>query len=352
MACLANRIPAVGPTLAPDHLVTNPSERAIRGGTVTPAKRAGWRPLIPGILILLGLAAFTVSVLVFARLGRLRGDTYRVRMLTDAARGVIKGTDVWLAGQKVGLVASIDFAAPARDTMARLLIELELIDDVRELIRQDSHAQIRSGGSLIGAPVVYLSVGTATTPRLEPGDTVRAKPQVDTEGLTSAVAMAGKQIPQLIRDVRRIGDELHTATSRLSEVQDNGGVSLEVVGSRAAGITRRAKRGEGVLPRVMRERTIAERVSNVMRSADSVRALLASEDNVLGRFRRDSTLVREVASVRDEMSILRALIGQSQGTAGRLANDRAVTAALASAEKEMARTIEDLKRDPLRYVRF
>jgi hypothetical protein len=89
-----------------------------------------------------------------------------------------------------------------------------------------------------------------------------------------------------------------------------------------------------------------------MRSADSVRALLASDTNVLGRFRRDSTLVREVAAVRDEMSILRALIGQSRGTAGRLVNDRAVTAALASAEKEMTRTIEDLKRDPLRYVRF
>jgi phospholipid/cholesterol/gamma-HCH transport system substrate-binding protein len=342
----------MGPTLAPDHLVTDASGRAARGGAATPGKRTGWRALIPGVLILLGLAAFTVSVLVFARLGRLRGDTYRVRMLTDAARGVIKGTDVWLAGQKVGLVSSIDFASPARDTMARLLIELELVDDVRELIRRDSHAQIRSGGSLIGAPVVYLSVGTPATPRLEAGDTVPAKPQVDTEGLTSAVAMAGKQIPQLIRDVRRVGDELHSATSRLSEVQDNGGVSLEVVGSRAAGISRRATRGQGVLPRLMRERTIAERVSNVMRSADSVRALLASDANAVGRFRRDSTLMREVASVRDEMSILRALIGQSQGTAGRLANDRAVTAALASAEKEMTRTIEDLKRDPLRYVRF
>ena len=332
--------------------MTDASGRAVRGGTVTPGKRTGWRTLIPGIVIVLGLAALTVSVLVFARLGRLRGDTYRVRMLTDAARGVIKGTDVWLAGQKVGLVASIDFASPARDTMSRLVLELELVDDVRDLIRRDSHAQIRSGGSLIGAPVVYLSVGTAGTPRLEPGDTVPAKPQVDTEGLTSAVAMAGKQIPQLIRDVRRVGDELHSATARLSELQDNGGVSLDVVGARAAGISRRATRGDGVLPRLMRERTIAERVSNVMRSADSVRALLASDANMLGRFRRDSTLVREVASVRDEMSILRALIGQSRGTAGRLANDRAVTAALASAEKEMTRTIEDLKRDPLRYVRF
>jgi hypothetical protein len=33
-------------------------------------------------------------------------------------------------------------------------------------------------------------------------------------------------------------------------------------------------------------------------------------------------------------------------------NDAAVTDALASIEKELGRTIEDIKRDPLRYVRF
>jgi hypothetical protein len=33
-------------------------------------------------------------------------------------------------------------------------------------------------------------------------------------------------------------------------------------------------------------------------------------------------------------------------------NDKAVTDALATAERELARTIEDMKRDPLRYVRF
>jgi hypothetical protein len=62
--------------------------------------------------------------------------------------------------------------------------------------------------------------------------------------------------------------------------------------------------------------------------------------------------VHQIASVRNEMSILRALIDQSRGTAGRLVNDKAVTDALATAERELARTIEDMKRDPLRYVRF
>ena len=102
----------------------------------------------------------------------------------------------------------------------------------------------------------------------------------------------------------------------------------------------------------MRERTIMARVAAAMRSADTIRAVLASETKGAGRFKRDSTLLREIASVRDEMSILRGLMAQSRGTAGRVSNDKAVIEALASIERELTRTIEDIKRDPLRYVHF
>lgn len=318
----------------------------------SPQHRTGWRGLLPGVIIVALIAAFAVAVLVYARVGRLHGDTYRLYILTDAARGVIKGTEVWLAGQKIGLVAEIRFAPPGRDTLSRLAIELQLLEEVQELIRDDSFGQIRSGGSLIGAPVVYLTPGTAARPVLANGDTVRAKPQVDTEGLTSAVALAGRELPIVIREAKQVRDDMRRATSQLSELQDNGGVSLSVVGSRAAGITRRATRGGGTVPLLMRDRTVRDRVSTAMHRADTIRALLASEATSYGRFKRDSSLVREIAAVRDEMSILRGLIEQSRGTAGRMVNDKAVTAALASAEKELGRTIEDIKRDPLRYVRF
>ncbi|HJU68884.1 MAG TPA: MlaD family protein [Gemmatimonadaceae bacterium] len=332
--------------------MTEASRSRAASSAASPHHRTGWRALVPGVVIVTLIAAFTVAILVYARVGRLHGDKYRLYILTDAARGVIKGTEVWLAGQKVGLVTDIRFVPPGRDTLRRLTIELELLESVQEVIREDSFGQIRSGGSLIGAPVVYITPGTSGTPPLASGDTVRAKPQVDTEGLTSAVALAGRELPIVIREAKQVRDDMRRATSQLTELQDNGGVSLSVVGSRAARITERATRGGGVVPRLLKERTISARISGAMRSADTIRALLASDATSYGRFKRDSTLLREIASVRDEMSILRGLLEQSRGTAGRMANDKAVTDALASAEKELGRTIEDIKRDPLRYVRF
>ena len=332
--------------------MTDKSDARAPGNAPSPRDRTPWSALLPGVIIAALIVAFTFAVLVFARVGRLHGDTYRLHILTDAARGVIQGTEVWLAGEKVGLVKEIRFAPPGRDTLSRLVIQLELLETVQELIREDSFGQIRSGGSLIGAPVVYITPGTSATPALADGDTVRAKPQVDTEGLTSAVALAGRELPIVMREAKQVRADMQRATSRLSELQDNGGVNLSVVGSRAAGITRRATRGGGVVPLFMRDSTIMARVSGAMRSADTIRSLLASEATSFGRFKRDSSLMRQIASVRDEVSILRGLIDRSEGTAGRAVNDNAVTDALASVEKELARTIEDIKRDPLRYVRF
>ena len=331
--------------------MTDSTSRA-GGNAPSPPNRTAWKALLPGVLIATAIAAFTLAVLVFARVGRLHGATYRLHIRTDAARGVIKGTEVWLAGEKVGLVKEIRFSPPGRDTLTRLAIELEILEEVQEIIRKDSFGQIRSGGSLIGAPVVYITPGTAATPPLADGDTIRAKPQVDTEGLTSAVALAGKELPIVMREAKQVHADMQRATSRLTELQDNGGVNLSVVGSRAAGITRRATRGGGAVSLMIRDSTIMSRVSSAMRSADTIRTLLASEATSYGRFKRDSSLMRQVASVRNEMSILRSLLDQSRGTAGRAMNDQAVTDALASAEKELARLIEDIKRDPLRYVRL
>jgi hypothetical protein len=166
------------------------------------------------------------------------------------------------------------------------------------------------------------------------------------------VASAGKQFPEIIRQAKDLREDMRSATSRLTKLQDDGGVSLDVVGSRAAGLTRRATRGTGTIPLLMRDRSLGARVSRAMGSADTIRALLASDTSMLGRFKKDSTLLREVAAVRDELTILRALMGEPRGTAGRVVKDRAVVEAIASVERELTNTMDDIKRDPLRYVRF
>jgi hypothetical protein len=90
----------------------------------------------------------------------------------------------------------------------------------------------------------------------------------------------------------------------------------------------------------------------VLASVDSIRLLLRSEQNSLGRFRRDTTLRRTLADVRDEVGELRARMAANSGTMGRLAADSAIQRALASAQTELSLLMEDIRKRPLRYIAF
>src|SRR5436190_23822121 len=74
----------------------------------------------------------------------------------------------------------------------------------------------------------------------------------------------------------------------------------------------------------------------VLARADSVRSLVGSSNNALGRFKRDSTLIVDVADIRDELANVRAALVDSRGTAGRALNDSAAFRAVDDVHREMS----------------
>src|SRR6266576_1011895 len=123
-------------------------------------RRTGWKELIVGLIALAAVTGVGLAVLLFARVGTLHGHTFRLYALTGEARGVIRGSEVWLGGQKVGVVKDVTFMSPMTPAKDRLLIVMDVLSSGRQGIRMNSTAQVRSGGTLISSPVVYLSIGS------------------------------------------------------------------------------------------------------------------------------------------------------------------------------------------------
>jgi phospholipid/cholesterol/gamma-HCH transport system substrate-binding protein len=313
-----------------------------------------WRALWPGLVLLGGLVAGIVWVFVYARIGALRGDTYRLYSVTSEARGVLKGTEVWLGGQRVGQVKGIAFRPPSTDTTDRLLLELAILEEYRDQIRADSRGQIRSGGTLIGQPVVSISVGSIAATPLSPDDTLPLGAQGDTEGVASRVAAASRVFPDIAQNARSIRDQFLTAGGTLGQLDEEAPTELRLIGSRARELTRDATGGEGTLALALggRRSELMQRVNGVLARTDTLRTLLASEQTSLGRFRRDTTLARSVAALRDDVSIIRALLDRADGTAGRLMADAAIQQQLAQLERELDTLLDDIRRRPLRYLPF
>jgi ABC-type transporter Mla subunit MlaD len=319
------------------------------------ARRLVWADVRGGLVALVALVAISVATLKYARVGALHGDRIRLYARTGEARGILKGSEVWLLGQKVGLVSDVRFQPPdVSDTTNRLLIAMEVQAQYLDAIRKDAVAQIRPGGSLIGAVVVYLSPGSAAAPTIRDGDTIKTRPQADLEGATARFGAAAKDLPAILGNVRALRAELQategTAGALLHEEGSARG-QLRATGPQLARLRSRVGAARGSVSRLM-DGALQARVSLALARVDSVRTLLASPNGSLGRLSRDSTLAIEIADIQAELTRVRASLAESQGTAGRVLHDSAAFSALGDVQREMSLLVADMKKHPLRYNPF
>jgi hypothetical protein len=261
---------------------------------------------------------------------------------------------VWLAGQKVGVVKAVDFLPPSYPANQRVLVTMDVLSDARNEIRHNSTAQVRAGGTLISAPVVYITIGTPAATAVAAGDTIRALPQPDLETMTSEFAIASREFPAIISNIKLLDSQLHGVNGTLGAFGiEHGGVELVRARVGASRLVTKAISSNGTIGLALSSRSsLTARARVAMARADSIRALLASNTTSYGRFRTDSTLARDVAEVRTELGIVRARLASPDGTLGRLHSDSALVSALAGAEHEMTLIMADIRRHPLRYVHF
>jgi phospholipid/cholesterol/gamma-HCH transport system substrate-binding protein len=319
------------------------------------ARRLAWSNVRGGLIAIAVIVGICVATLKYARVGALRGDRFHLYAVVGAARGAMKGSEVWLLGQKIGKITDIRFRPPSEsDTSTRVLVEMEVLEKYREAMHRDAVAQIRPGGSLIGAMVVYLTAGSATARTVRDGDTVHAKPQTDAESATAQFGAATKELPAIVGNVKAIRSELESTGSAVGAlIQSARGEdgALHSASTQLARLRRRVDGEHGSLGRLM-DGGVGIRARVVMARADSVRTLVGSTNTSLGRFKRDSTLIAEVADIRRELAVVRASMADSRGTAGRVLHDSAAFSALGEAHREMTLLLADLKKHPLRYNPF
>lgn len=317
------------------------------------ARPLRWRDLAGGLTALVAVVTVSVLILVFGNVNSLHGKTVRLYAAVGAARGVLRGTEVWLYGRRVGLVNDVQFAPPSADTLSRLVIAMDVLDEFRERIRRDARAQIRAGGTLLGSPVVYVSAGSPQGQPVASGDTIRSVPQADYETMGSQFTIASREFPAIIANLKLMNLQLHSATGTLGAFGiDNGSAELDATRARLSRLSDHVDRGLGTIGKALNSRpTLVSRAQRVLTRADSLKQIARSAQVALGRY-RDTTLMNQVESALLELSTVRALMNSPAGTVGRARSDSAVVRSLSQAELEMYALIRDMKRRPIRYIQF
>ena len=310
------------------------------------SSRLSWRNVVPGLIALALLAGIVVSVISLGGVGKIRGDKQEVYVVAAHARGLIIGSEVWLAGQKIGTVERMDFLPASADSQTRLVVVAEVKQSAAAQIRRDSKVRIRSGGTIVGPIVLWIETGTPASPAVTERDTLHAQMASELEIAGSRAARAMDALPPLVADAKLV----------IAAVKDPTGVR----GAFTQPAMAEAKKLMATISRAGQRPTTASdsrsalmaNASSALARVDSIRAMLASPNGNVGRFRRDSTLPRTIANVRDELAALQARMDSSTGTLDRLARDSALTRAVAEARLEMTALFTDVRKRPLRYIAF
>jgi phospholipid/cholesterol/gamma-HCH transport system substrate-binding protein len=315
------------------------------------SSKLSWADLKIGIAAASALIAIVVSILLFARVGALHGDTKTIYVTAPNTNGVLAGTEVWLAGQKVGLVKTIRFRPVTTDTLHRLVIQTDILANRMELLRRDSYADIRPGGNLIGSEVVYLSAGTNRARALKNGDTLATRMTNSMTATSTVVDTLGNRLNNLADSTRKMLARFSDPSGSIGAFRSHGIGQLNSASAIASSIHARATRGNGSIGLAYRGR-VPERISRVFAQKDSIMLLLSSGNGSVGRFRRDSTLPRKIASVRASFDSLRALLSNPHSEVARFRNDTSLKSELARTKVQLDSLMKDVKAHKMRYINF
>lgn len=307
-----------------------------------------WRKLKGGIFALAAIIIGAFSIIAFARVGSLRGDTYIAYIRADVANGIFKGTNVWLQGQKVGVVKDVTFYPT--DSAVQTVLKVEVMSQYKPFIRKDSRVEFKPGGTYVGAQVVALRIGSSSVPMLDQGDTLTRVSVIDADLRSNELTAAGQDFPEIVAALRAIGSDLTKTQSQFGALGDHSS-GLGLVLTQVDQLEKRSKGKKGTLSMLFKDRSLINRAQLVLTRADSL-LKITREPGTLSRFKSDSGLRVALADTRAELDSVRIRIAREDGAAGRFLGDDALQKDMERFSDQIARTLADFGKRPQRYSPF
>ncbi len=301
-----------------------------------------WSQLRLGVAVILVITVSAITVFFIDDVGDALEGRYTLYFHTFTRQNLAPRAPVWLAGQPVGLVRSIEFITP--DTSdggsERLRIELSVREAVREFILEGSAAQVITAG-LVGQVVVNI------LPSIDGGDPLPSGGLLVTATEVDPI--------QLGRQLRTIGDSLQPVVARWSDVSDaafNGDGTLARIWRQPEDLQQLRDRLSllsarldtvGVATRHLSRLLLDEDVRSSLRRIGPRISTLSTRlnESPLQRALAEGKLSARLESIAGRITRIRARIDSGQGSLGRALNDR-------SLQVEMERTrqmVRELRAD-------
>ncbi len=304
-----------------------------------------------------GVVLAAVAILLFGgyRLGqaaRLFSKRYQLIAFVPNASGLRVGGTVSVAGQLVGTVKSIVFLPPDADTTRNLKLTVEVDEDVREQIRGDSRARLRTQG-LLGDKVFDISPGTPRFAPLRANDTIPIAPSLDYDQIVQQASGAVGDVVGLTHDLRNVTGGIARGEGTVGQLVTNRALydQLTQTLDRTNNLIGRMQNPRGTVGQLLDDPRLYRNLVRVTASVDSLTQQVASSQGTVGKLLRDDSLYVRLVGVAGGADSLVKLLTRGNGLAARLLTDQQSYDQLNKTLTELNTILTDVRRNPQKYTK-
>jgi phospholipid/cholesterol/gamma-HCH transport system substrate-binding protein len=311
-----------------------------------------WDQLKVGLMVVVGIAVLTLAMFKLGQAANLFSSRYEIVAFLPDANGLRPGGSVMVAGQLVGSVEDIEVMPVDFDTTRNIKVVMSINEDMRQQIRSDSRARLRSLG-LLGDKVMDISPGTPRQQALGDGDTVRTQPAMDYEAVLAQAAGAVDDVVALTRDMRTLTGGLVRGEGTVGQLITNKSLYDQLEGTleRTNAMLTRLQNPNGSVGRFIDDPTLYNRAVGTISSVDQLVKSVNSPQGSVGRLLGDTTLYVNLVGTTRKVDSLISVIATGNGLAGRLLNDQTLYDQLVKSVTDLNAILEQVRRDPRPFTR-
>lgn len=304
------------------------------------------RSLLGGLIIIV-LVASALLIFFMENLLNAFDRNYEIHIVLPAATGLTPDSPVWVSGREIGVVSSIGFLPASGDSLARIVLALELPVSVRSQVRADSEVRLTSVG-VMSERVVDILPGTAAARALEPGDTLRQTPKLTPAELTARAAAVRKDLSAVTAELRA---QTPAVRARMLQMQRAfAGMDAAMAEARRLQLDLDANPGLALL----QDPAFAESLRRTQSHAAQLPALIAQLSDRAGPAGEVRTALARLQARADSLSgqlaAATSALENPNSTLARMQQDTAITRAINAARVALDSLMADMRANPLRYV--
>jgi phospholipid/cholesterol/gamma-HCH transport system substrate-binding protein len=279
-------------------------------------KRVGIREVRVGLLVVVA-----IGVLIFLILNA-SGDIspfsrkIRLRARFSSGDGLRRGSEVRLAGVRIGKVDDVELLRPSANPQEKVEARFSIDSEIdgrpaTDLIRKDSAALLSSPSILGAEKVINLTPGGPTAEPIRDGDLI---PPGDEGGTVQALTQSGT----------RLMDQLNQLSKEFTDISS------------------KINQGQGTIGQFVNNEAFYNNLNSTMRDVNELVRQIQSGQGSAGRFVNDPALYNNLNEVSRSLQEIADGLRQGRGTAGKLLTDDAIYNEARGAIARLNRSVDNI----------